>query len=336
MHNHKIIKNLEPKRVWELFAELGNIPRPSYHEERVRAWIKEFAHKNNLKWKQDTIGNLALYKDAQHCKSQKTLLMQAHMDMVCQKTDDIDFDFFSDPIKFRLEGDYLYATKTTLGSDNGVGLAMILAILEDQEISHPKIQALFTMNEEDGMDGANNLDANLISGADYMINLDTEFESVILTSSAGSRNVEINLLLNQIKTDQTCQNYELIITGLQGGHSGINIQENRVNAIKISTNLISEFQNISDLLIIAVNGGTSRSAIPRYCKTVFTLENPTDKTLLQFQNIIEDYKTSYTPTEPNLEIILQKSVQTELAFDLRSSNKIINLRTSPLYINQKI
>lgn len=327
MYNQQIVKNLKPTRVWELFAELGNIPRPSYHEERVRAWIKEFAHKNNLTWKQDAIGNLALYKDAQHSKNRKTLLLQAHMDMVCQKTDDIEFDFLSDPIKFRLEGDHLYATNTTLGSDNGVGLAMILAVLEDTELAHPKIQALFTMDEENGMDGVNNLDINLIN-ADYMINLDSEVESIVWTSSAGSRDIEASLKLNQIKSNQNTQNYELIISGLRGGHSGINIQENRVNAIKVAGNLIDQFQNIIELSLVSIDGGSARNAIPRYSKSIFNIDNTTEKLLDKFQKIIEYYRNNYIETEPNIEITLKKTDRSELIFDSSSSNKIINLLNS--------
>ena len=327
MNNHEIIKNLQPLRVWELFAELGNIPRPSFHEEQVKVWLKKFAEKNNLKWRQDAIGNLAIYKNAQHSKSKKTLLLQAHMDMVCQKADDIEFDFLTDPIKFRLEGDHLFATKTTLGSDNGVGLAMILAILEDQQISHPIIQALFTMDEEENMVGSNNLDTSLIE-ADYMINLDTEVESMLMTSCAGSRDIEANLKLNQISPAQNSQSYDLIVSGLRGGHSGINVQENRVSAIKLTSALIGEFQNVLDLLLIAIDGGSARNSIPRNCKARFNIENITQDDLTQFQNIIEFYKKNYVSTEPDLEITLQKSDLTELVFDSISTNKMIKLINS--------
>ena len=327
MSNHEIIKNLQPKRVWELFAELGNIPRPSNREEQVRIWLKDFTQKNNLNWKQDKIGNLVIYKPAQNTESKKTLILQAHMDMVCQKDDQIEFNFDTDPIQFRAENGCIYGTNTTLGSDNGIGLCMILAVLEDKQLSHPNLQALFTMSEEIGTIGALNLDTSLIQG-DFMINLDSESEGIIWTSSAGNRDVDLSLKFEMKSPDIDLIGYKTVVSSLRGGHSGVNAHENLTNAIKLMSNILHEFQNETDLYLNSINGGNARNAIPRDANAIFGISKNDVKSILKLEAIIEKYKTNYQKYEPNIKIELIKNVSIEQSLSLLKTQKIIFLLNS--------
>jgi dipeptidase D len=327
MSNYEIIQDLKPKRVWELFAELGNIPRPSYQEELVRIWLKEFAQKLGLDYKQDQIGNLVLYKSAQNSNSTKNLILQAHMDMVCQKDDDLEFNFDTDPIQFREENGHIYATKTTLGSDNGIGLCMILAILEDKQISHPNLQAMFTMCEEIGTIGAINLDHSLIDG-DFMINLDSETNGIIWTSSAGSRDVDLELKFDRENLNQDHASYKISVKNLRGGHSGVNAHENRTNAIKLLANILHEFQNENDIYLNNITGGNARNAIPRDANVIFSTSKNNVKNILKLEKVIEKYRSNYQKVEPDMQIEILENTTTEKHFGLEESQKIIFLLNS--------
>ena len=232
MTNQEIVKDLKPVVLWKYFSELSDIPRSSSNEAAVRNWLINFANQHVLSYKQDKAGNLVIYKNSQNSTSTKTVLLQAHMDMVCEKDENVVHDFLSDGIKFKLDGDFLFASGTTLGSDNGVGLCAILSVLADKKISHPKIVALFTVLEETGVNGALELDTSLISG-DIILNLDSEEEGEVFIGCAGSRSVILEATFENEKVNTRQKIYNIKIGGLAGGHSGVNISENRVNALKL-------------------------------------------------------------------------------------------------------
>ena len=320
MTNQEILKDLDPRRVWELFAELTQIPRPSNKEEGVRFWLKDFADKNNLTYKQDEQGNLVIYKPEQNTNSKKTLLLQAHMDMVCQKEADLDFDFDKDSIRVRIENNFVYACDTTLGSDNGIGLCMILAILEQKSISHPKIEALFTMNEECGMFGVMGLDKSLIS-ADYMINLDSEEEGTLWTSSAGGRNIFAEIPMNYINTNTYQVAYELKISGLRGGHSGVNIHENRVNGIELLAYILGLIQSKIGLSLVSIDGGNANNAIPRDTQAVLVFNRGFD--LASIEKEIKYVNEQYINKESELSISITQTELPNQAIDQNTSRRFI-------------
>ncbi len=341
-HNHKILSELTPNKLWSFFAELSNIPRPSEQEQGVRDWLAKFATDRNLNYKQDKIGNFFIYKPAQNSSSTKTILLQQHMDMVCEKDPEINLDFSTDPIVLRQDGDFIYATGTTLGADNGIGLVASLSILDDQNISHPNIEAVFTMNEETGMDGIMYLDKSFIS-ADYVLNLDTEEEGSVYVSSAGTRDVEIilnptkiNFTENPKKDDQPKNALQIQISGLRGGHSGVNIHENRLNSNKILGVLLQEIQ--FQILLVDITGGSKRNAIPRYSQAVIVLDDLADdleeqskeskKSLediqVKLQTLSNKIISNYQEIEPEINITITLTT-TQYCFDKKSTLQILNI-----------
>ena len=352
-HNHKILSELTPNKLWLFFAELSNIPRPSEQEQGVRDWLIKFATDRNLSYKQDKIGNFFIYKPAQNSNSTKTILLQQHMDMVCEKDPEINLDFSTDPIVLRQDGDFIYATGTTLGADNGIGLVASLSILDDQNISHPSIEAVFTMNEETGMDGIMYLDQSLIS-ADYVLNLDTEEEGSVYVSSAGTRDVEIiinptkinfaeNLKKDLRENNKPEKALQIQISGLRGGHSGVNIHENRLNSNKILGVLLQEVQ--FEILLVDITGGSKRNAIPRYSQAVIVLDDLADDLAddlegqsgklkksnenlesiqTKLQNFANKIINNYQDIEPEISITITPTI-TQSCFDKKSTLQILNI-----------
>ena len=326
MSNHDVIADLKPKKIWDLFAALSNIPRASYNEEGVRNWLIDLANTNNLEYKVDTTGNLVIYKPAQHSSSNKTLLLQGHMDMVTESDADKDIDFDTDPIALVQSGEWLMADRTTLGADNGIGLVTIVDILIDKNMAHPNIQALFTVTEEVGLKGAMNMDNTMIE-ADYVLNLDTEEDGSVYVSSAGSRDLECKIdLQRDAEIDLSeFQSFEFSISDLRGGHSGINIHENRRNAIKLLSQLLLELGINLDLRLVSFSGGNRRNAIPRAAKAnILIPKKEVDEFTNQTNIKINKFLNYYVNDEPNIEIdIAEKEVETP--FTINHSNKLLNL-----------
>jgi dipeptidase D len=321
-HNHQIIANLEPSNLWSFFAELANIPRPSLQEEGVRNWLKNFATERNLDYKQDAIGNLFIYKPAQNSTSSNTVLLQAHMDMVCEKDPEIVHNFDTDSIVLREENGFIYATGTTLGSDNGIGLVSALCILDDLQISHPTIEAAFTMNEETGMDGIMNLDKSLIS-ANYVLNLDTEEEGSVYVSSAGSRDIEIVINPQTVQISSQ-KGLNIKISGLRGGHSGVNIHENRLNSNKILSYILSQVQ--SQIVLSEVQGGSKRNAIPRNSQASILVLNGDELGFIKskLEQIAGKITSNYIGIEPNIKIQITENL-IDSHFEIQASQRVISL-----------
>ena len=233
-----LIENLEPKLVWKQFDEIRKIPRCSKHEEKISEYLLNFAKNQGLKSKTDKIGNIVITKAANTGMGNKpTVVLQSHMDMVCEKNSDIKHDFLKDPIKLKIEGDALFADGTTLGADNGIGMAISLAILEDKTLKLGPIEVLFTVDEETGLTGAFALGSDMLTGK-IMLNLDSEDFGVVTVGCAGGGNSAITLPV-KMKTalkDKTW--FSLKVSGLRGGHSGVDINEQRANAVKIIARLI--------------------------------------------------------------------------------------------------
>ncbi|WP_299899071.1 aminoacyl-histidine dipeptidase [uncultured Aquimarina sp.] len=257
------IRNLEPKELWNKFADLNAVPRPSKKEERVIEFMKTFGESLGLVVKIDKVGNVLIKKPATSgMENRKTVVMQSHLDMVHQKNADTVFDFDTQGIEMYVDGDWVRAKGTTLGADNGLGVATIMAILESKDIVHPPIEALFTIDEETGMTGAMGLQPNWLQG-DILLNLDTEEDDEIGVGCAGGIDVTAERTYKEEVTPDGTTAFRISVTGLNGGHSGMDIHKGLGNANKIMNRLLFDgFENFG-LRIHEIKGGSLRNAIPR-------------------------------------------------------------------------
>lgn len=297
------VANVKPVEVWKNFALLNEVPRPSKKEERVIEFLKSFARKNNLLFQQDEIGNLVIIKEAtQNMKDCETVVLQSHVDMVHEKNNEVEFDFLNSGIKMYVEGDWVKADGTTLGADNGLGVAAIMAVLESKEISHPKVEALFTVDEETGMTGALNLSNTILSGK-ILLNLDTEEDDEICIGCAGGIDITMKRSYNLINStnDEVC--VELLLNGLTGGHSGAEIHKGLGNSNKIIFEIINEINNHFKISICSVDGGGLRNAIPRESTAIISFSKDNFEL---FEEIIKKsldmYKKRFQLTDSDLNL----------------------------------
>ena len=311
------IRNLDPKDLWNKFADLNAVPRPSKKEDRVIKFIKDFGNSLGLETFEDEIRNVIIRKPATAgMENRKALVLQGHLDMVHQKNNDTVFDFDRQGIEMYVDGDWVRARGTTLGADNGLGVAMIMAILESNEMKHPAIEALFTIDEETGMTGALNLKAGVLRG-DILLNMDTEEDDEIDIGCAGGIDVTANRSYNEEETPDGSVGYTITVKGLTGGHSGMDIHKGLGNANKIMNRLLFDgFENFG-LQIAEISGGSLRNAIPRESVAKVIVAGMYDEAFVfDMQEIIGDIKTEFKTMEPNLAIEISKSNLPEKVMDL--------------------
>ena len=298
------IRALEPKALWNKFADLNAVPRPSKKEERVIKFIKDFGINLGLETIVDDIGNVIIRKPAtQGMESRKPVVMQSHLDMVHQKNNETIFNFDTQGINMYVDGDWVKAKGTTLGADNGLGVATIMAILESDTIAHPDLEALFTIDEETGMTGAKGLKGGLLKG-EILLNLDTEEDNEIGVGCAGGIDITATKAYKKINTLGGLVAHKLTVKGLQGGHSGMQIHEGLGNANKIMNRLLYAIHE--DILIAEIDGGSLRNAIPRESVTVFVNKHEKSEMLIQvIQGLTNTIKKEFKTIEPDLEIKLE-------------------------------
>ncbi len=311
------IRALEPKQLWNKFADLNEVPRPSKKEERVIKFMKDFGNNLGLETLEDEVGNVIIKKSASSgMDDRKPIVMQSHLDMVHQKNNDTDFDFDTQGIDMFVEGDWVKARGTTLGADNGLGVATIMAILESDSIAHPPLEALFTIDEETGMTGAKGLKGGLLNG-EILLNLDTEEDDEIGVGCAGGVDVTARREYKEEDTPEFKIGYAITVKGLQGGHSGMQIHEGLGNANKLMNRLLFDgFENFG-LRIAEIDGGSLRNAIPRESNATVAIdavhEAAFEAEMKTFSDII---KTEFKTMEPDLEIIVSKTDTPEKIMDL--------------------
>lgn len=311
------IRNLEPKALWNKFADLNAVPRPSKKEERVIAFMKDFGENLGFETIEDEVGNVIIKKPATAgMENRTTIVMQSHLDMVHQKNNDTEFDFDTQGIEMYVDGDWVRAKGTTLGADNGLGVATIMAILESTDIAHPAIEALFTIDEETGMTGAQGLKGGLLTGG-ILLNLDTEEDDEIGVGCAGGIDVTATRTYEQEETPEFKIGYKITVKGLQGGHSGMQIHEGLGNANKIMNRVLFDgFENFG-LRISEIDGGSLRNAIPRESNAIVAIDGiHEDAFLLEMKQQEELLKAELKTMEPNLEIVVSKVETPENIMDL--------------------
>jgi dipeptidase D len=302
------IRNLEPKQLWNKFADLNAVPRPSKKEERVIAFIKDFGKKLGLETIEDEVGNVIIKKPATAgMENRKTIVMQSHLDMVHQKNASTVFDFYTQGIEMYVDGDWVRAKGTTLGADNGLGVSTIMAVLDSTDIAHPAIEALFTIDEETGMTGAMGLKGGVLSG-EILLNLDTEEDDEIDIGCAGGIDVTATRTYNQEDVPDDAVGYKITVNGLNGGHSGMDIHKGLGNANKIMNRLLFDsFENFG-LQIAEINGGSLRNAIPRESTATVVVAGMYDEAyIFDMQESMGDIKTEFKTREPNLTITIEKT-----------------------------
>ncbi|MDX1446086.1 aminoacyl-histidine dipeptidase [Lishizhenia sp.] len=307
------VRDLEPKAMWNNFADLNAVPRPSKKEEKVIQFMVDFGKKLGLETKTDKIGNIIIKKPATPgMEDRQTIIMQSHVDMVHQKNSDKVFDFDTQGIEMKIEGDWVKAEGTTLGADNGIGVASIMAILESTDIAHPAIEAMFTVDEETGMTGAMELDPSNFTGT-ILLNLDTEDDDELSIGCAGGIDTNTSYVYESISTPAGSKAYRIELRGLMGGHSGMDIDQGRANANKLMNRLM--YDSPVKLNIASIDGGSLRNAIPRESTVVLTIaemdaeafesyfEMKTEALAEEFASIEKDMKFSIAATDLPTEVV---------------------------------
>lgn len=265
------IKNLNPECIWRNFDALTQVPRPSGHLEKVQQFLLDFAARVGVKAFKDAAGNIVMRKPASPgMENRKGIILQGHMDMVPQKTKESKHNFETDPIETYIDGDWVRAKGTTLGSDNGMGVAAIMAVMEDKTLVHGPIEGLITADEETGMFGANDLPADELNG-DILLNLDSETWGKFVIGSAGGIDITATLAYKEVATDKEDAAVKVVIKGLKGGHSGLEIHEGRGNANKLMARFVREAIAEYGARLATWHGGNMRNAIPFECEVVLTL-----------------------------------------------------------------
>ena len=301
------IRNLEPKALWNKFADLNAVPRPSKKEERVIEFMKNFGKSLGLETFEDEIRNVIIRKPATAgMENRKAIVLQGHLDMVHQKNSDTVFDFDTQGIDMYVDGDWVRAKGTTLGADNGLGVAAIMAILESTNIPHPAIEALFTIDEETGMTGALNLKGGILQGQ-ILLNLDTEEDDEIDIGCAGGIDVTATAEYDEDETPEGSVGYTITVKGLKGGHSGMDIHKGLGNANKIMNRLLFDGFDNFGLQISEIKGGSLRNAIPRESLAKVIIAQVYDEAFVfDMQQIVNEIKAEFKTTEPNLEVVFEK------------------------------
>lgn len=303
------IKNLSPKHVWGYFYELTQIPRPTGHMEAVTRFMVEFGKGLGLETLQDEVGNVLIRKPGtpgmENCK---TVILQSHLDMVPQKNSTVEHDFLTDPINAYIEGDWITAKDTTLGADNGIGAALAMAVLSDNTLKHGPVEALFTVDEEVGMDGAFGLKPGFLRGR-TMINCDSEEEGELFVGCAGG--ADLNISFQYEKDDATIPEgdvaVKLSLTGLKGGHSGLDIDLGRGNANKLIFRFLKEAVAECGARLSSIQGGSLRNAIPREAFAVITIPAENAEILWEMVSDYQDlYRTEYEGIETDVHFVAEK------------------------------
>ncbi len=321
---NEAIRNLEPKQLWNKFADLNAVPRPSKKEERVIEFMKAFGKNLGLETFEDSVRNVIIRKPATPgMENRKPVVLQAHLDMVHQKNNDTMFDFDTQGIDMYVDGDWVRAKGTTLGADNGLGVATIMAILESKDIAHPPIEALFTIDEETGMTGALGLKGGLLRG-EILLNLDTEEDTEIDIGCAGGVDVTASRNYTEEACPQNHAAYRITVKGLNGGHSGMDIHKGLGNANKIMNRLLSATYESASLRVSEIDGGSLRNAIPRESNAIVTLpKENTEAFVKELRTHASDIKAEFRTMEPKLDIDLSSCDAPARVMEAKAQKELI-------------
>ncbi len=316
----------QPKEVLNYFNEISQIPRGSGEEKAISDYLVAFASNRGLEVFQDAYNNVLIKKDASSgYESVPIVILQGHMDMVWEKNKDVEHDFLTQGIRLRIIDGHIYANNTTLGADNGIAVAMILALLDSKSISHPKIEAVFTVEEETGLTGATNFDGSKLSGR-YLINLDSEDDTEIMVSCAGGIRIHHEVDLQYMSTPKNFLCYKISITGLKGGHSGMDIHLNRANANKLLGRILYDVKRAKKMHLVDIWGGSKDNAIPREAEATIvvcdSVQEIFESAMKEFQEL---FATEYATSDPNISLNVSLVGDCKKCLTKETTEKIINL-----------
>ncbi|ATN04182.1 aminoacyl-histidine dipeptidase [Chryseobacterium indologenes] len=314
------LSNIEPQIIWKNFSKLNAVPRPSKKEEKVIAFIKGFGENLGLETTVDEVGNVIIKKPATPgMENRKSVVLQSHLDMVCQKNNDVNFDFETEGIKMEIDGDWVKAKGTTLGADNGLGVATIMSVLESSDIPHPALEALFTIDEETGMTGALGLKPGQLTG-EILLNLDTEEDDEIDIGCAGG--VDVTITQNYAVEASKGQIVRIEVKGLQGGHSGMDIHKGFGNANIILGRILYKGLENQNIQLLSIDGGGLRNAIPREGVAIVSVRNA-QEFIEEATALKKDILEEFASVEPGLQINIENSTSSDQAISEEDSKKVI-------------
>ncbi|PIQ07933.1 MAG: cytosol nonspecific dipeptidase [Ignavibacteriales bacterium CG18_big_fil_WC_8_21_14_2_50_31_20] len=302
------IDGLEPKLVWEYFYGMTQVPRPSKKEEKIRAHVREFATNNNFDFTEDEVGNIVIKVPATPgYENAPTIVIQGHLDMVCEKNKATVHNFETDPLKIYRDGDWITAEGTTLGADNGIGVAAGMAVATDPSVIHGPLELLCTIDEETGMTGVNALKPGFITGK-TLLNLDSEEDGAFYVGCSGGQDTRGYFELEYKNNDTNLTSYNLMLTGLKGGHSGLDVANGRANAIRLLAQLLNRIELEIEFELASISGGSLRNAIPRESE-VTILINPNDETKFNeiCKKFVADTLLEFNVNDPGLKILITKN-----------------------------
>ena len=298
---------MEPKieRILDLFQQINAIPRCSKNEEKIIWWLKQWAEEKQFPVKVDAGGNMVItVAPSTGYEHSPGIVIQGHVDMVCEKTPDSDHNFTSDPIRHVFDGDWLRADRTTLGADNGIAIALAMALATDEQVVHPRLELLFTVDEETGLNGAKLLESGFVDGR-ILLNVDSEAEGEFTVGCAGGRHTMVSRALTVTDLNGGSSFFDLKIQGLHGGHSGIDIHKQRANANKILARTLDQLFTSCQIRVIALKGGTAHNAIPRDAAAAFACDPSQAATVAKVVgDVAKTFQSEYGATEPLLTIAL--------------------------------
>lgn len=317
--------SLQPAAVWSNFYQLTQVPRPSNHEEQARQFMLAWAKENHIEAQMDEAGNIILRKPATPgMENRKGVILQGHLDMVPQKNEETQHDFTKDPIQAYVDGEWVRAKGTTLGADNGMGVAAAMAILTSKDIPHGPIEVLVTATEETGMDGANGLKAGVLKG-DILLNLDSETEGELYVGCAGGIDSAIEFSYQEESVPAGSKAYRLAIKGLKGGHSGMDINLGRGNSNKLLFRFLKTYGEQLNLRLASVNGGSLRNAIPRESFAIITLPAEKAGELSQaIQEAEKIYQAELSAKEPDLQVLAEETTLPSHLIDACTQSRLTN------------
>lgn len=318
------VKDLKPALIWQCFDEITKVPRPSRHEEQIRAFLLDFAAKHNIPSRTDKVGNVVMTKAATPgCETAPTTILQAHMDMVAEKNNDVKHDFLKDPIDTYIDGDWVKARGTTLGADNGIGMAACLAALIDPDLVHGPLECLFTVNEEIGLEGAINLGAGMITGK-ILINLDSEDDGEIFVGCAGGIDTTAVFHYRRTLPPEHFHYFRLSVSGLLGGHSGGDIHLGRANANKLIARFLWELSQKHEIAVCSFDGGNLRNAIAREAHAVFGIIGEGKATLrTDFEAYAVAIANEFKGIEPTINFALDDVERPAVCVDSETSTALV-------------
>lgn len=319
----RVLENVNPKKVFEFFEDLSQIPRGSGDEKAVSEFLVKFAKDRNIEVHQDKAMNVFMKKPAtKGMENVPTVILQGHMDMVCEKRKEIEHDFTKDPLDLKIEGDFVMANGTTLGADNGIAVAMAMAILDSNDIAHGPLEVLVTTEEETGMGGATNLERGILKG-EILINIDSEEEGVLLTSCAGGVRNVIELPFKKEEKPSNFKTLEVSISGLKGGHSGMEINKERGNANKLIARVLNEIKLNTNIRLHSVHGGAKMNAIPRDSSAIIAVED-VNVAIEVAQKMGEIFHDEIKTQDPDVKVSIKEIQCNEEFMDQDSTIRVIS------------